>query len=303
MNLAKVFKTIDTHVLGEAFRIATQFPAMFTSLDVKENESYLKEHFHTEKNLILNEPRGHRGINGCIILPSVKADYQLQQFNHETMNHFKYESLFASLTALLETGNMHLSEDGKYRIETVEGIFELEATYSDDEVTSISLSGISAEILEEDDGFYKVSVDGRRNYYIYSLPESIDAIQIKHLADLTAWGSEKINSLIQQNNTFEGVIIKEAISERENRFRTVTFERDGYIRRSPSIDSSVALFATLKNNNDRTLYNETIFGSSLTTELTEDNKRYAATLRPFITGTHEFVYDKEDPLTEGFILK
>lgn len=303
MNLAKVFKTIDTHVLGEAFRIATQFPTMFTSLDVKENEAYLKELFHTEKNLILNEPRGHRGINGCIVLPSVEADYQLQQFNHETMNHFKYESLFASLTALLETGNMHLSENNKYRIETVEGVFELEATYSDDEVTSISLSGISAEIVEEDDDCYKVSVDGRRNYYIYSLPELIDTIQIKHLAALTAWGSEKINSLIQQNKTFEGVIIKEVISEKENRFRAVTFERDGYIRRSPGIDSTVALFATMKNSNQASLYNETIFGSSLMTEFDEDKKSYTVELRPFITGTHEFVYDCDDPLIEGFILK
>src|SRR5690625_2878866 len=115
MILEKVFTTVDTHVLGETYRIVTQSPIQFTGTNINENDEFLQNNYAIEKKLILNEPRGHRGINGCIVLPSTKADYQLLFFNHEGVSCFQYEGLFASLTALLETGNISRTKDNLYK--------------------------------------------------------------------------------------------------------------------------------------------------------------------------------------------
>lgn len=301
MEFKKLYSSIDAHAAGEAYRIVTQSPIRPAGKDIREKAAQLSAGFRTEKNLLLNEPRGHRGMHGCIVTDSAGADAGLLFFVHDRVSTFKYEGVMAALTALLETGNQAVAETGEYAMDTVTGIHRVKADVSGDEVRAVQVESRSAEVSGEPER-PSVRIDGERDYLIYPLPADIPAIELDHLAAIADWGLAKTRSLTDEKVPFTGVILVEKVAD--GKVRTVTFEPDGYILRSPGVDTTLALLAEqAKRTGAGTIENDSIFGSPLTAELTDGN-RLAGTVRtePFITGTHDFVFDREDPLEQGFVI-
>lgn len=295
MDFGKMYHTIDAHVAGEAFRIVLHSPIAFQGMDIQVNNEKLKTHFETEKNLLLNEPRGHRGMHGCVIGTSDKADFSLLFFNHEHASAFKYEGLLAVVTALVETGNLDTRE--YYQVETIEGIVEISADIVGQEVISASVKGTAVATTAQND-VTEVWVDGRRKYLLFPLPTVIPEVSLTHLAALKHWGLEKTEMLGANDTNYEGVIVYERMSG--EKVRSVTFEKDGYILRSPGIDTTFALLATFENTE---IENESVFGSSLMASLSnEGEQHFKLATKAFVTGTHEFIFDQSDPLPKGFLL-
>lgn len=303
MNLSKIYSTIDTHVAGEPFRIVTQSSMMLSQNDLILNNEILKRKYKKEKAFLLNEPRGHRGMTGCIITSSDIADYGLLFFSHEDVD-FKFGGLIASLTALLETGNLPVDQQGNYRIETIHGVYQLKANFMDGEVQEVYLESDESFFIESSHDYDVVHV-GPRTYLIYSLPSSIPSMELAHVSEITNWGRATVNKLKENNVEFDGVIMTEQ-NDKNDYIRSVTFEKDGSIYRSANIDSTVAILTAKgqKFNEIEQLTNESIFGSSITVNyLVHKENRYSTRLKAFITGIHEFVYDEDDPFNDGFILK
>lgn len=304
MDISNLFSTIDTQVLGENFRIIIQSPMTFTVADIKEKNELLQQNFAKEKKLLLNEPRGHRGINGCLIFPSDLDSFELLFINHENSIPFKYEGVAASLTALLETGNLVTNSNGKYSVLTPYGRVYLSATLKANQVTSISINVSTVEKKSVGDDSTIICVDEHRNYKIDTLSQSVGSIDINNLKDLTKWGEGVVEQSITSIPDLTGVIAVEKLEN--NHFKSITFERDGYIRRTPSVDSTEAIIAFFKDEiqHESSIKNETIFSSRLIADKKEkDQENYCFQLRPFITGSHDFLLDEDDPLPKGFLLK
>ncbi|MDW0110698.1 proline racemase family protein [Sporosarcina aquimarina] len=305
MNYEKMYCTIDAHVAGEAFRIVTQSPIRLSGADIHAQHEELKNNFSNEKNLLLNEPRGHRGMHGCVVVPSRAADFSLLFFNHQGVSNFKYEGLLATVTALLETGNLTQSADGLYKVETVNGIYTLKALVENQEVTSISIENDSCTEVKADPDYTLLCIDEKRNYFLYQLPASIRSIELEHLAELNQWGLDRTTELTNDNLSYAGVIVVESDPATPGKVRSVTFEKDGYILRSPGVDSTVAILAALsqKEGSQCEIENNSIFGSSLVAKkVAGDESRYFVETKAYVTGSHEFIFDQEDPLKEGFLL-
>ncbi|MED4889845.1 proline racemase family protein [Lysinibacillus fusiformis] len=289
MNFHKSFQTIDTQVVGEAFRIIVQSPIMLMHEDILEADHQLNTQFEDTKQQLLNEPRGHRGMNGCLVLPSAIASYRLLFFQHAASTSFKYEALVATLTALIEQGTVELSKNNTYSIETVKGVYEANAKLSEkrDVVLSVHLI-LKPAYLEGE----QVIIDNERRYMVVEKPRQIKAIILEELAEISTWGlleSEKYS-------TADGIIMYEQL---DGSVRSVTFERDGYILRSPGVDSTLALIAVL--GEEAVKKNDSIFGSSI--EIIQKHEAgYEIALTGYITGIHQFVVDREDPLQHGFII-
>jgi proline racemase len=305
VNFEKMYSTIDTHVVGEAYRIVIQSPIAFLGGDVHSNHDILKYNFKNEKNLLLNEPRGHRGMHGCVVVPSSVADFQLLFFNHEAVTNFKYEGLLATVTALIETGNLKRTVDDRYQVETVKGIYTVKASVDNHEVTAVYIEGGTCSEINVTSDYLSVRIDNDRNYLLYTLPDSISSIELANLAVLNHWGIEKTAELAKANVEYEGVILMTSRQDALNKVRSVTFEKDGYILRSPGIDSTFAILTSLLNTpgSHSEIENESIFGSSLTAKvLSKGERRFALETEAFVTGSHEFIFDQDDPLKNGFIL-
>lgn len=305
MEFRKMFSTIDTHVAGKAFRIVTQSPIRLNEKDIQANHEYLQTHFENEKNLLLNEPRGHRDMRGCIVIPSKEADIGVLFFNHEEQGDFTYSGLFAVITALLETGNIAQHANDQYIIETAYGIYTLQVTMKGSEVRSVYIESREAKHDHITGGVPAVTVDGERTYVLYPLPTSIPTIDVQYLMQLNHWGRDMCSRLQAEKVPFDGVVLVEEKSSSHTTVRSVTFEKDGNILRSPGIDSTIALLASKKklHSSVKELTNESIFGSELTAKEIPETDRYAVEAEAFVTGLQDFIYDEDDPLKDGFLLK
>lgn len=297
--------TIDTHVCGEAFRIIINSPIKLKKKDLMGNYRLLKEGYKREQQLLLNEPRGHRGMNGCIVTTSEVADFALLFLGHDEDTSFKYSGLIATVTALLETGNLEKSIMNIYKIETLNGIYQVEAIVENQSVVSVSIESEECVLLEENAEFSVVAVDGTRHYLIFPLPRHIPAIQLEQMIPLQTWGNAIARQIGAENVQMDGVILYESFSGLANKVRSLTFAKDGGIVRSPGIDSTFAIFAKLAVEKPmNSVINESIFSSTLTAhKIADTTNRFFVKTRAFITGTHEFIYDHRDPFKEGFLLK
>ncbi|MGE7676245.1 proline racemase family protein [Lysinibacillus sp. NPDC094403] len=289
MNYHKSFQTIDTQVVGEAFRIVVQSPIVISQENIVEAANALNTQFENTKQILLNEPRGHRGMNGCIILPSAVASFRLLFFQHAASTDFKYEALVATTTALIELGTIEVSENDIYTIETVKGIYEVNVQLSEKKDAVLSVHMIVKPALVEDEF---VVVDGERRYIVLEKPQQLKALVLDELADISTWG---VNASTKYSAA-DGVIVYEKIG---SEVRSVTFERDGYILRSPSVDSTLALIAVLGDG--AVQKNNSIFYSCI--EIAGKHEvGYELALTGYITGIHQFVVDREDPLQQGFVI-
>lgn len=305
MDFEKMFTAIDTHVAGEVYRIIIHSAINLNENSIESNQSLLKEKFADEKELLLNEPRGHRGINGCIVLPSKVADYALLFLNHDNEGGFKYGGLVTTITALLETGNLTIKENNLYEVETINGVYPVYANYKNQEVLSVQLESGECQVVEVTKEYKLVSVDKSRNYLLYDQLESIPEITMENLTSIMKWGKQTAEKMRSADVQFDGIIITNSIDSAENEIRSVTFEKDGTIQRSPGIDSTFAIFKGLFNHSKDTiqLTNESIYGCKLTAnEIAGTNSRYIVGVQGFVTGMHQFIYDKDDPLENGFLL-
>lgn len=302
MHFEKMYTTIDAHVAGEGFRVIVHSPFQL------QNQNIIKTNFTDNafitraKELLLNEPRGHRGMNGCIVTPSEKADFGVLFINHEQENQFTYSGLIATLTVLLETGQIPVSDNDRYQIETNQGIITLLAHVTNQVVEQVEVTIKDCSRHKTDSNAELVEVDGKRKYYLHSLPESIPALDINHLSPIMKWGRDMAKK--QQDTAFHGIALVENITK--DTVRTVTFERDGVILRSPGFDSTVAILASRHEKEEAVtqLRNESIFGSDLTAEKNEESKTdFSIKAQGFVTGEHQFIYDPDDPLEQGFLLK
>lgn len=306
MNIEKMISTIDTHVAGEIFRIVLHASIILNEKDIKSNHHLLQGSFQSERELVLNEPRGHRGINGCVVIPSTVADYGLLFFNHDSEVQFQYGGLPATITALLETGNLVKKENNAYKIETLSGIYTIRAGFDNQEVSSVYLESKECRMVRKETEYSLVEVDGSRNYPVFALPAAIPEITFKHLSSISRWGRETTAAFTTDGVQFDGIIIAEPTRDSTNEVRSVTFEKDGCLLRSPGMDSTLAIFTAQRStsNQQAKLTNRSIFDSVLTAKLIPDTKnRFSIETRAFTTGMHEFIYDQADPLKNGFLLK
>lgn len=306
MDVEKMFHTIDTHVAGEPFRIIVHSPMTLDAAVMELNQDMIDLKFKHEKELLLNEPRGYRGMNGCIVLPSKAADYTCLFVHHGSDTSFTYSGLVATVTALLETGNIAKKESKLYQIETTHGIYSITAEFEKQEVHTTRFECEEAQVLENNETCNVVQIDKSRNYLIYNLPDSIPSIAIENLAAITKWGKQTITEM-ERHHAFDGIILTEPVSiQNHAEVRSVTFKKDGSILRSPGADSTFSIFqAWLPESPEiTTLTNQSIFNSTLTATLVEGtNHRFSMETQGFITGIHQFIYDQADPLEHGFLLK
>src|SRR5699024_5725516 len=137
----------------------------------------------------------------------------------------------------------------------------------------------------------------------YKLTDLIPKLEMGHLSMSQYWGKQMTEK--HKDSDYDGVVL---IEQRSNEIvRSVTFENDGYILRSPGFDTLFAIYTSYLEKGEplERFSNQSIFGSELTAEKSGStmSNRFSVKSRGFITGEHRFLYDVEDPLEKGFLLK
>lgn len=317
MKIQKVYSTTDVHVAGEAFRIIKDVPFIHYQNLEQLNEQF-PHVFAEEINLLLNEPRGFAGLNGCLVVPPInrEADAAVLFFNHEGTVPLHYGGIVAVITALLECGHLQPRASSEYKIETVSGLISVTAIVEKDEVVSVVLESEPCRVVQTNVAlshphlntpFSLVQAD--QLYAVFEKRNVSAEIRVEELSELKRWGQTVLQAL-QPDIPVKGTILMDDSHLEEGRIKTITFREDQYIVRSPGFGSTMACYASLLSKGglymEPPFVNESIFDSSLTVQAvkqTEGGYQFTLTSRGFITGMQTFVLDPTDPLSAGFLLK
>lgn len=317
MKIQKAYTATDVHVAGEAYRIIKDAPFVHYQNLQELNEQFSLV-YEEEINLLLNEPRGFAGLNGCLVVPPFTsgADAAVVFFDHNGTLPIKYGGMVAVITALLECGHLKAKPSNEYRIETVRGVVPVTADMKDDEVKLVKLKSEPCQVVQThvpvsylDLQTEATLVQADQLYAIFDKAELPFEIEMENLPDIQQWGQKAIEAL-EGKHAVSRVILLDHLQKSEGKIKTVTFRPDRYIVRSPGFGTLAACSTYLLGNGDISgdspIENESIFNGTLTAELTgqiESDYEFRFSARGFITGMQTYVLDPTDPLSAGFLLK
>src|SRR5699024_2548620 len=124
-------------------------------------------------------------------------------------------------------------------------------------------SGI-CRVIETKEDFQIVEVDQSRRYVLYELPDFIPTLEVAHLSIIRNFGKKMLEK--HKGTRCDGIVLVEHQSK--DVVRSVTFEKDGYILRSPGFDTLCSIYTSYleKDPSLEHFTNQSIFGSELTAE-------------------------------------
>ncbi|WP_394140072.1 proline racemase family protein [Cytobacillus oceanisediminis] len=317
MKIQKAYTATDVHVAGEAFRIIKDAPFVhYQSLEELNDQFPLAN--AEEIKLLLNEPRGFAGLNGCLVVPPFKsgADAAVIFFNHDGTVPMQYGGVTAVITALLECGQLKAKPSNEYKIETVSGVFTVTAVMDNDEVKSVEFAGEACQVVQSNvvlsnrDLQTEVTlVQADQLYAIFDKAEVPFEIEIEDLPEINQWGQKAAAALADRHLEAQAILM-DCSKKDEGKMKTITFRPDNYIVRSPGFGTTAACTAYLLSKGelpaDGPIENKSIFNGKLKAELTtktETGYKFCFRSRGFITGMQTYVLDPTDPFSAGFLLK
>ncbi|PDR79624.1 proline racemase, partial [Bacillus cereus] len=253
MNIQKMYTAVDVHVNGEAFRVIKDVPCKYYYNLEQLNEQFSGE-LAEEMQLLLNEPRGFIGLNGCIVVPSIhpEVDAAVLFFNHEGSIPLHYGGIVAVITMLLESGYLKKRETNQYKIETLSGIFLVHAYVENDEVVSVSFESKVCYMIEKNLQVEHISYSLIQADKVYAVVEK-DAyspeIHIENISELKKWGESTLQA-IQKQSLIQRLILVDSSQKEKNHIKSITFQEDNFIVRSPGFISTIVSYvhALFKNN-------------------------------------------------------
>ncbi|ENQ3079144.1 proline racemase family protein [Bacillus cereus] len=317
MKIQKTYSTTDVHVAGEAFRVIKDVPFIHYQNLEQLNEQFMHV-FADEIYLLLNEPRGFAGLNGCLVVRAIseEADAAVLFLNHEGTVPIHYGGIVAVITTLLECGHLQPRASNEYKIETLRGVVSVTALMEDDEVISVVIESEPCHVVETNIPLSHSNVNTQFSlvqadqlYAVFEKDDIAAEIRIEELSELKRWG-QRMYQALESKFPVRGIILMDDSHVKEGRIKTITFREDQYIVRSPGFESTKACYTSLLSKGrlymEPPFVNESIFGSTLTVQVakqTEDGYKFTIKSRGFITGMQMFVLDPTDPLPVGFLLK
>lgn len=313
MNIQKMYTAVEVHVNGEAFRVMKDVPCKYYYSLEQLNEQFSGE-LAEEMKLLLNEPRGFIGLNGCIVVPSIhnEVDAAVLFFNHEGSIPLHYGGIVAVITMLLESGYLKKRESNQYKIETLSGIFSVDAYVENDEVVSVSFESKLCYMIENNLKVGNISYSLIQADKVYAVVEKdtySPEISIENISKLKKWGEATLQN-IQKQSLIKRLILVDSMQKEKNHIKSITFHEDNFIVRSPGFVTTIVSYVHALSKNeyiaDKAIKNESIFNSFITVEKVKKEELgyiFRFESRGFITGMQTFILDPTDPFPTGFLLK
>ncbi len=333
MNIHRFISTVDLHVAGEPLRIITGGLPVIKGNTQPERRAYCMEHLDGLRKTLMNEPRGHHGMYGCIITPpaSEHADFGVLFLHNEGWSTMCGHGIIAVVTMVIETGQFAV-QDGrrKFIIDSPAGEVTAYATCEDQKVVSVAFENVPSFVYEKD---YPVKVNGQSvpvdiafGGAFYAIVDSVKLNLQLNKNDLTQMQSlgMEIKHYIEANLDVQhplqgdlrdiyGVIFSGEPSNESADLKNVKIFADHQIDRSPCGTGTSARAATLfargELDKGESFLHESITGGVFQSEVLRELKvqhydaivpKVAGTAE--ITGFHQFVIDARDATPEGFLL-
>ena len=117
--------TFDIHTGGEPLRIITGGLPELQGKTILEKRRYMRDHLDHLRTALMWEPRGHREMYGCVIIPPVaeEADFGVLFLHNEGYSTMCGHAIIGLAKVAVETGMVKVQEpETIIRIDTPAGL-------------------------------------------------------------------------------------------------------------------------------------------------------------------------------------
>lgn len=331
----KTITTVDAHTAGEPLRIVTGgLPRIPGSTILEKRRYFLQNMDHFRKGLIW-EPRGHADMYGAVITEPVtpEADLGVLFLHNEGLSTMCGHGVIALATVVVETGEIPVKTPfTEVRMDTPAGLVTAYAKVEGERVKSVAFRNVPSFVLALDETVdvpalgkvrYDLAFGGA--FYAYVQAEEVGM----------NLSSENLRLLVDK-----GMAIKRAIADirpilqpadRDLSFlygtifvgspqgegtdrRNVCIFAEGEVDRSPTgtgVSGYLAIeFVRGKIALNQEMVVESIIGTRFKGRVVQKTRfgEYDAVIpevegSAYITGKHQFLFDPDDPLANGFFLR
>ncbi len=321
--------TIDMHTGGEPLRVVTGGLPAIEGDTVLEKRRYFREHYDHLRTGLMFEPRGHADMYGAVISKSLDADFDVFFLHNEGYSTMCGHAILALTKLVIET---ELVDSPHISFNVPAGRVEATATVENGFVKEAAFRNVPSFLYCRDKtlevpGVGKVTFDIAYGGAFYAIVDAGSAglrLDAAHYAHLIAAGraiKHAVMSAVLVEHPFEpdlsflyGTIFTGPAERQGNHSRNVCIFAEGELDRSAT-GSGVSARAALHFDKgelgyDEPIVIESILGSTMTVQVVESTTfgPHAAVIpqvrgTAHFTGRNEFVFDPEDPLHRGFILR
>lgn len=331
---SRMISTVDTHTAGAPTRIILAGIPVLRGPDVASKMEDFRQRHDALRLLLMREPRGHNAMYGAVLTPPSREGADTGVFFLTTEGYLRscVHSSIGLVTAGLQLGFITPGVDaerGRIGLETPGGLITLLPRYSSGRLESIAVQTRPAFLLE--DGAKLEFAPGRTVHVaiafsglfyllvdVHSLGSPSPAVGTQSARNLAHTGTlmlEAANRVFRVShpenpeiNTIEQVVIYETIDNRSTRDIVVT--RSGGIDRSPCGAGTGAMLAYLLSKGRLRVGEEHVMesfaggrfsGRVLDRTRVGPHDAVVPEIRgtAFVTGMHQFILDRDDPLVEG----
>lgn len=328
--------TIDAHTAGEPLRIITGGLPEIPGDTILEKRRYAQEHLDGLRRALMWEPRGHADMYGCILTPPVTADGDVGVLfmHNEGFSTMCGHGIIGLVKVGVEAGA--LPADGPaptVKIDTPAGRVVATAHMDGGTVKRVSFINVDSFVLEQDlkvevPGLGRVTADVAFGgaFYAYVDAGSVGlTLAPEHAQALIDAGMRIKRAIMERHplrhpageedlNFLYGTIFVGPPGEGEAHSANVCVFAEGEVDRCPTGTGVSGRLAIHHARGELGVNEPMVVESILGTRFTG---RVVATTRvghlpavvpeitgsAHITGRHEFVIDREDPLREGFVIR
>ncbi len=335
MKFSKGIHAIDSHTAGEATRIVVGGIPNIKGNTMAEKKQYLEEHMDNVRTGIMLEPRGHNDMFGSVLCQPVsdEADFGVIFMDGGGYLNMCGHGTIGAMTAAVETGIVKMEEPmTKVVIEAPAGIVRGEVKVENKKVQEVSFLNVPAFLYKTDQeveleevgkvkfdiafggSFFAIVHADQLGYKI--VPENAGVLTkiAMHMRDVINETIEIQHPTLEHIKTVDLIEIYDAPTHPEATYKNVVIFGQGQVDRSPCGTGTSAKMATLHAKGElkvgEPFVYESILGTLFKGEVVETTKvgEYDAIIpkvtgSAYITGFNHFVFDDEDPLVDGFILK
>lgn len=333
MRLDKIVTTIDTHTGGNPTRTIISGIPKLKGASMSERMLYMKHHCDWFRQALMYEPRGHDVMSGAILQEPCRSDADVGVIYIETGGYLPMcgHDTIGFCTALIESGLVPCKEpETVLKLDTPAGLVTAYVAVEDGRAKSVSFKNVPSFLYKRTavtmDGTGEVAVDIAYGGNFYGIV-SADALDLKlepsnarniieTAIRLRRKVNEKVDVVHPENPFIRGLTHIEFYTKPthpEADVKNTVVVPPGGIDRSPCGTGTSAKLSLLFANGalqiGEPFVHESIVGSLFKGRVSETTTvgTLPATVNvisgsAWITGHHQFVLDRHDPLPTGFLL-
>ncbi|MBR2783447.1 MAG: proline racemase family protein [Firmicutes bacterium] len=325
--------TVEAHTMGEPLRLIVGGVPQLKGATIPEKREYFIQHYDYLRRALMQEPRGHKDMFGCLLTPPTlpEADTGVIFMHGDGFHNMCGHGTIAVSTILVETGMVEVREpETVIRLEAPAGLVTVRVQVAEGRARSVSFENVPAFLYKENvpltvPGLGRLAVDIAFGGSFFAIVDSARLgleIRPENASRLTEAGMkilEAANGTIEVRHpelphikTIDLCEIWGPPRSPEARLQNVTVF-GGQVDRSPCGTGTSAKLAELWTRGEIQLHEPFVYESVIGTRFTGRALRETKvgdfpaivpeiTGSAFITGYSQFVIDEDDPVKYGFRL-